>query len=239
MNYTFAHLHCLIAWLFDTPVHYANGKNGLGDAEDYPFGVKSKAKLYSPLYKPGQLKGGVRTVKLSNVRDPGRWRSGYGTGIEDGLSESEDEEMVPGESQADAEEVDCIWVNEEDYTLVHRAWPAGLDPTTGIIYVSLFFLFCLLCSISDRFLLASFTFHTSSYHSEQSRQGTHSPISMLMGIQIRRKMVPEHSTQHTHSSIPSGLLPKISCMLLRSSSSKILTRKALKTCTTSRRRKIP
>jgi hypothetical protein len=141
MNYTFAHLHCLIAWLFDTPAHYANGKNGLGDADDYLFEVKSKAKLYSPLYKPGQLKGGVTTVKLSNVRDPGRWQSGYGNGVEeDELSESEDEEMVDGESQADAEEVDCTWVDEEDYTLAH-AWPAGLDPTTGIIYVSFFFLF--------------------------------------------------------------------------------------------------
>ena len=136
MNYTFAHLRCLIAWLFDTPAHYANGKNGLGDAEDYLFEVKSKAKLYSPLYKPGQLKGGVTTVKLSNVRDPARWHSGYGNDVEeDELSESEDEEMVDGESQADTEEVDCTWVDEVDYTLAH-AWPAGLDPTTGIIYVS-------------------------------------------------------------------------------------------------------
>jgi hypothetical protein len=72
MNYTFATC-ALIAWLFDTPAHYANGKNGLGDPEDYLFRVKSKAKLYSPLYKPGQLnlKGGAMTVKLSNVRDPG------------------------------------------------------------------------------------------------------------------------------------------------------------------------
>ena len=58
MNYTFAHLRCLIAWLFNTPAHYANGKNRLGDAEDYLFEVKTKVKLYSPLYKPGQLKGG-------------------------------------------------------------------------------------------------------------------------------------------------------------------------------------
>jgi hypothetical protein len=64
-------------------VHYANGKNGLGDAENYLFEVKSKAKLYSPLYKPGhaELKGGVTTMKLSNVRDPGRWRSGYGMAL--------------------------------------------------------------------------------------------------------------------------------------------------------------
>jgi len=65
------------------------------------------------------------TVKLSNVRDPGRWRSGYGNGVEeDELSESEDEDMVDGESQADAEEVDYTWVDEEDYTLAH-AWPGG------------------------------------------------------------------------------------------------------------------
>ena len=70
---------------------------------------------------------------------PPRWRLGYGNGLEeDELSESEDEEMVDGESQVDAEEVDCTWVDEEDYTLAH-VWPTGLDPTTGIIYVSLFF----------------------------------------------------------------------------------------------------
>ena len=50
MNYTFVHLCCLITYLFDTPMHYANGKNRLGDAEDYLFEVKCKAKLYSPLY---------------------------------------------------------------------------------------------------------------------------------------------------------------------------------------------
>jgi len=62
---------------------------------------------------------------------------GYGNGLEeDELSESEDEEVVDGESQADTEEVDCAWIDEEDYTLAHT-WPAGLDPTTGIIYVSL------------------------------------------------------------------------------------------------------
>jgi len=139
MNYTFAHLCCLIAWLFDTPAHYANGKNGLGDAEDYLFEVKTKAKLYSPLYKARQLKGGMMAVKLSNVRDPGRWRLGYGNGLEeDELSESEDDEMVDGKSQADTEVVDCTWVDKEDYTLTH-AWPMGLDPTTSIIYVSLFF----------------------------------------------------------------------------------------------------
>ena len=65
MNYTFSHLHCLIAWLFNTPAHYANEKNGLGDAEDYLFEVKTKAKLYSP------LKGSMMAVKLLNVHDPG------------------------------------------------------------------------------------------------------------------------------------------------------------------------
>jgi hypothetical protein len=59
---------------------------------------------------------------------------------EDELSESEDEEMVDGKSQVDPEELDCTWVDEEDYTLAH-AWPAGLDPTTGIIYVRICFPF--------------------------------------------------------------------------------------------------
>jgi hypothetical protein len=83
MNSTFAHLRCLIAWLFDTPVHYANGKTGLGDPVDYLSEVKGKTELYSTLYKPGQLRGGLTTVKLSNVRDSERWRLGHGNCIEE------------------------------------------------------------------------------------------------------------------------------------------------------------
>jgi hypothetical protein len=160
MNYTFAHLRCLIAWLFDTPVHR---KSGLWDSEDYLFEVKGKAGIYSPLYKPGQVKGGVTTAKLSNVRDPARWSFGYGDGGEDELSESEDEAMADGESQADPEEEDWTWVDEEDYTLAH-AWRTGLDPTIGIIYVR---------SSPSRVLKhdlivspVSFTFYTSSYYCE-------------------------------------------------------------------------
>ena len=42
--------------------------------------------------------------------------------------------------------MDCTWVDEGDYTLAH----AGLDPTTGIIYVSLFFSVYSLVYMSDR-----------------------------------------------------------------------------------------
>ena len=61
-------------------------------------------------------------MKLLNVCDPGRWRSGYGNGLEeDELSKNEDEEMVDGESQVDMEEVDCMWVDEEDF--IHSCIP--------------------------------------------------------------------------------------------------------------------
>lgn len=88
---------------------------------------------------------------------------------EDELNESEDEEMVDGESWADAE-VDCTLVDEEDYTLAH-AWQTSLDPTTGIICASFFFsIYSLPCLIV---LSGPSTFHTSSYHREQPRQGGH------------------------------------------------------------------
>ena len=91
------------------------------------------------------------TVKLLNVYDPAWWHSGYGNGVEeDELSESEDEEMVDGESQVDGEDMDYTWVDEKDYTLAH-AWPAGLDPTTGVIYVSSFPCICSLVHMSDCF----------------------------------------------------------------------------------------
>ncbi|KAF8970233.1 hypothetical protein BDZ97DRAFT_1652777 [Flammula alnicola] len=137
MNYTFTHLRSVIAWLFNTPARYSNGKAG---EEEYLFEVKSKTAMYSPLYKPGQIKSGTTMVKLSNVHDPGRWRSGYRFGVEeDELSEDEEEEMGDKESQVGTEDGieeesdEWKWVDEEDYTLAH-AWPRGLDPQTGIIY---------------------------------------------------------------------------------------------------------
>jgi hypothetical protein len=135
-NYTFTHLRALIAWLFDTPARYANGK---ACEEEFLFEVKSKTMFYSPLYKPSQIKSGTTTVKLSNVRDPGRWHSGHGFGSEeDELSEEEDEleelgSQVEGEENGDE---DWKWVDEEDFTLAH-AWPQGIDPLISIIYVRL------------------------------------------------------------------------------------------------------
>jgi len=205
MNYTLAHLRCLIAWLFDTPVCYANEKNGLGDVEDYLFKVKSKVKLYSPLYKPGQLKGGVMAVKLSNVCDPGRWHSGYGNSLkEDELSKSEDKKIVDSESQADME-VDYTWVNKEDYTLVH-AWLADLDPITGIIYISLFF------SIWSFLYLIVFCQHHS--HSTQ----VHITVNNFVKVPILRGSpnTPEVLTGQgcVHLSTPPLPRPRFTCSIL-------------------------
>lgn len=56
-----------VALRYPQPHTMLIGRMDWGDAEDYLFKVKSKAKLYSLLYKPRQLKGGVTMVKLSNV----------------------------------------------------------------------------------------------------------------------------------------------------------------------------
>ena len=97
--------------------------------------------MYSPLYKPGQIRSGHTTVKLSNVHDPCRWRSQYGYGNDsedDELDDSEeDREEVneDGDEEGAEEEQDgWKWEDEEDYTLGH-VWPGGLDTHRGLIYV--------------------------------------------------------------------------------------------------------
>lgn len=92
--------------------------------------------MYSPLYKPGQIRSGHTTVKLSNVRDPCRWRSQYGyanDSEEDELNDSEEDREEVNEDGESAEE-DSKWEDEEDYTLGH-VWPEGLDVHRGLIYV--------------------------------------------------------------------------------------------------------
>ncbi|PPQ87680.1 hypothetical protein CVT25_011447 [Psilocybe cyanescens] len=134
MSYTFTHLRCLIAWLFETPATYANATN-----EEYLFEVRSKVAVYSPLYKPGQIKSGVTTVKLSNMRDPGRWHSLYGLlDEEDELSEGEGEEAereseLCTDDGAEDESDEWRWADEEDFTLGH-AFPRGIDAEIAIIY---------------------------------------------------------------------------------------------------------
>uniref|UniRef100_A0A8H8CGY9 Uncharacterized protein n=1 Tax=Psilocybe cubensis TaxID=181762 RepID=A0A8H8CGY9_PSICU len=134
MNYTFTHLRCLIAWLFHTPASYAHANN-----EEYLFEVKSKVATYSPLYKPGQIKSGVTSVKLSNKRDPARWRSNYGLlDEEDELSEDGGEEVEKasdiGTEDAEEDEADeWRWADEEDFTLGH-VFPRGIDAEIAIVY---------------------------------------------------------------------------------------------------------
>ena len=99
--------------------------------------------MYSSLYKPGQIRSGHTTVKLSNVRDPCRWRSQYGYGNdseleEDELDDSEDREKMSEDGDEvvglEEEQDDWKWEDEEDYTLSH-VWPGGLDIHRSLIYV--------------------------------------------------------------------------------------------------------
>lgn len=136
LNYTLVHLKCLIAFLFNTPASYHRNVAINGANDDHLFEVKSKVTMYSPLYKPGQIRSGHTTVKLSNVRDPCRWRSQYGyanDSEEDELNDSEEDREEVNEDGESAEE-DSKWEDEEDYTLGH-VWPEGLDVHRGLIYV--------------------------------------------------------------------------------------------------------
>lgn len=126
-NYTFAHLRALIAWLYQTPARHAV-------SDDYLFEVMNKVSMYSPLYKPGQFKSGTTAVKVSNVRDPARWQSGYGLDGEEDELLSQEEVDERASDAGDLIEEDWDWADEEDFTIGH-AWPMGLDPLIGIIYV--------------------------------------------------------------------------------------------------------
>ena len=156
LNYTFAHLRILVAFLFGSSTAssglggQASSRSGRGEEEDYLFEVVSKATMYSPLYKPGQIKSGKTTTKLSNRRDPCRWNVGYGYADDDEDEEEEDEleedELAPStaldledEVLAELEEKpgEWKWESEEDYVLGH-VWPDGLDIRCGIIYVRSF-----------------------------------------------------------------------------------------------------
>lgn len=80
------------------------------------------------MYKPGQLKTGATTVKLSNVQDPGGWPADHVFPVEE---DEEEEDATPTEEV----EQDWEWMDEEEYTLSH-VWQNGLDPTIAIVYVS-------------------------------------------------------------------------------------------------------
>ena len=141
LNYTLVHLKCLIAFLFDTPASYHRNGTIHGTNDDHLFEVKSKVTMYSPLYKPGQIRSGHTTIKLSNVRDPCRWRSHYGYGNdseEDELDDSEEDKVKVNEDSDEVgpeeEQDDWKWEDEEDYTLGH-VWPSGLEIHRGLIYV--------------------------------------------------------------------------------------------------------
>ncbi|KAF8908641.1 hypothetical protein CPB84DRAFT_1959259 [Gymnopilus junonius] len=147
LNYTFVHLRCLIAWLFNVPASYAS--NGLDinhpqeDGSDYLFEVKNKIDIYGPLYKPGQIKAksGVTLVKLSNVHDPARrWKSKYGFGLDTEDDEDEEDELDEDDeteeeedTAKDGDDQDWKWVDEEDFTIGH-CFPKGLKADIGIIY---------------------------------------------------------------------------------------------------------
>ena len=141
LNYTLVHLKCLIAFLFNTPASYHRNGAINGTNDDHLFEVKSKVTMYSPLYKPGQIRSGHTTVKLSNVHDPCRWRSQYGYGNDSEEDELDDSEEDREEVNEDGDEIgpeeeqdDWKWEDEEDYTLGH-VWPGGLDIHRGLIYV--------------------------------------------------------------------------------------------------------
>jgi hypothetical protein len=131
LDYTFAHLRALIAWLFDVPAKYSNGKAG---GEDYLFEVKTNLTMEAMRTKPGMIKSGDTSVKLSNSKDPGRRRFPKDADDQDELEGEQSEGDDEFGEHFDDNSGDWVWADEEDYTLGH-VWAAGLQVDRGIIYV--------------------------------------------------------------------------------------------------------
>jgi hypothetical protein len=133
LSYTFAHLRCLIYWLFD-------GLPGQQHPDGHLFEVKKSASVYNQLYKPGQVKSGQTWVKLSSSQNPYRYRKGYlNDEEEDQLSSDIDEDVRSEEDSEycgdDEEQEDWKWEDEEEFTIGH-AWPKGPELERAIVYVS-------------------------------------------------------------------------------------------------------
>lgn len=124
LSYTFVHLRCLIAYLF-------NGARQIGnDIDEHWFEIKRDTTMFSPLYKPGEIKTGQTWAKLSTVKDPCRYN--FEQRLED--DEEEDELDNEGSESIPSDSEDWQWEDEGETKLGH-AWPAGIDLDRGIIYV--------------------------------------------------------------------------------------------------------
>ncbi|KAG5650262.1 hypothetical protein H0H81_000132 [Sphagnurus paluster] len=136
LSYTFVQLRCLIAFLFG---------GGYGDkSEDrHLFELKKKISLYAQTYKPGQIRTGFTTVRLSTARDPCRYRpeveedslrdDNAGTQSRGATESNVEEDTDEGEGEDDGETSSWTWQLEEEYTLGHF-WPRGGDLASGVIY---------------------------------------------------------------------------------------------------------
>lgn len=120
------------------PAKRANGKAG---KENYLFEVKTNITMEATRSKPGVIKCGETSVKVSYSKDPWRRRLAQDADNHDELEEdrSEEDEDQFGEN-VNEDSGDWIGADEDDYTLSH-VWVTGVQADRGIIYVGLFLLF--------------------------------------------------------------------------------------------------
>lgn len=109
------------------------GTAGKGKGRGHLFEVKRKLELYSPSYRPGGIKKGETTVRLSSAMDPYQYKDDWDF---DELSDDEED----GDSGVDSDDVeaDWRWEAEEELTLA-SVWHSGPDVKSGIVYVSFAF----------------------------------------------------------------------------------------------------
>lgn len=139
LNYTLAHLHKLIEYVFDpatdaeivepyglrrpsrrTPGASSSSKGKqveLGDPVGHLFEIQRKIKMGCA----GQIKEAQTWVKASTTRDPYHYPG----------NESEDSLWLDDDGAGE----EWKWEAEEDFTL-SKVWPKGGDFARGIIYVS-------------------------------------------------------------------------------------------------------
>ncbi|KAF5389697.1 hypothetical protein D9757_006054 [Collybiopsis confluens] len=143
LNYTFQHLRALVAFLFGGRFIDLVEEGEDADEDDgHLFEIREGVVMYSKHYLPGTIKKSETVVRLSNSKDPyrykGKWDYENGWKEEGEFSNHGNEGKDDEGSEAEGE-TNVKWEAEEDYTLGH-VWKPALrgqcpDDKTAIVYL--------------------------------------------------------------------------------------------------------
>lgn len=228
LNYSLAHIHALVLFLFNGDPSRAHNPPPPGE-QGYLFEAKRDISYYHESWRPATLSGGTTWAKASRVQDPYYSAKSFAELVE--ASNSNADELPFFE-----EDEDWSWENEDEFGLAN-VWPPGGDLSKAIVYVRVFItafcVHCLLtvdCSVTTRNVSctspclrrasqhgkASVTSPTSFAPTKTSRL-THRPSSQppSFHLRLRRKLslrlVQPHGRAHPTRLIrlrPTSLAPR-------------------------------